>query len=203
MEFPYVVLVAHLKHTSLHKKLILCKKNSKCAVSRKVEKLYRELENSDKRHRNSVVSRGLYNGVSQNSSTEKHSKLSQIKLGRNDSSAERNSRDVEQESHSRNPKQLERGIYKQSFSHREKGYGLPNSNKVETSKPVNTLPALQDGGFALSLKHSKEGRLHFQTGFKGCILFSSIKSCIQVSLVRKALWVSLPLLWTRPTIKSF
>ena len=122
VEFPYVVLVAHLKHTSLHKELILCKKNSKCAVSRKVEKLYRELENSDKRHRNSVVSRGLYNGVSQNSSTEKHSKLSQIKLGRNDSSAERNSRDVEQESHSRNPKQLERGIYKQSFSHRDMGY---------------------------------------------------------------------------------
>ena len=191
MEFPCVVLVAHLKHTSLHKKLILCKKNSKCAVSRKVEKLYRELENSDKRHRNSVVSRGLYNAISQNSSTEKHSKLSQIKLGRNDSSAERNSRDVEQGSHSRNPKPLERGIYKQSFSRREKGYGQPTSNKVETSKPVNTLPALQDGGFALSLKHSKEGRLHFQTGFEGCILFGSIKSCIQkicaASLVRKAL----------------
>ena len=62
-------------HTSLHKKLILCKKNSKCTVSRKVEKLYRELENSDKRHRNSVVSRGLYNTISRNSSTEKHFKL--------------------------------------------------------------------------------------------------------------------------------
>ena len=31
-------------HRSLHKKLILCKKNSKCAVSKKVKKLYRELE---------------------------------------------------------------------------------------------------------------------------------------------------------------
>ena len=46
-------------HTSLDKKPILCKKNPKRTVSRKVEKLYRELENSYKRHRNSVVSRGL------------------------------------------------------------------------------------------------------------------------------------------------
>ena len=61
VQFPYVVPVEDLKHTSLHKKLILCKKNSKYAISRKVEKIYRDLENSDKRHRNSVVSRGLYN----------------------------------------------------------------------------------------------------------------------------------------------
>ena len=106
MEFPYVVLVAHLKHTSLHEELILCKKNFKFAVSRNVEKLYRERENSDKRHRNSVVSRGLYSPISRNSLTEKHSKLSQIKLGRNDSSTEQNSRDVEQGSHCRNPKPL-------------------------------------------------------------------------------------------------
>ena len=103
VEFPYVVLVAHLKHTSLHKKLILCKKNSKCAVSRKAEKLYRELENSDKRHRNSVVSRELCNTISRNSSTEKHSKLSQIKLRRNESSTERNSRVVEQGGHLQKP----------------------------------------------------------------------------------------------------
>ena len=121
MEFPYEVLVAHLKHTSLHKELILCKKNSKFAVSRNVEKLYREREISDKRHRNSVVSRGLYSPISRNSLTEKHSKLSQIKLGRNDSSTEQNSRDVEQGSHCRNPKPFEREIYQQPFSPREKG----------------------------------------------------------------------------------
>ena len=34
-------------HASLHKKLILCKRNSKFAVSRKVKNLYRKLENSD------------------------------------------------------------------------------------------------------------------------------------------------------------
>ena len=207
VEFPYVVLVAHLKHASLHKELILCKKNSKFAVSRNVEKLYRERENSDKRHRNSVVSRGLYSPISRNSLTEKHSKLSQIKLGRNDSSTEQNSRDVEQGSHCRNPKPLEREICQQPFSPREKGQGQPTNNKVETSKPVNTLPALQDGGFAPSSKYSNKGRLHLKTGFEGCILFSSIKSCIQkicaVSLVRKVLGVSLPLFWTRPSTKSF
>ena len=56
------------------------------------------------------------------------------------------------------------------------------------------LPALQDGRLALPSKQSKEGRLHVQTGFKRCMLFSSIKSCIQkicaVSLVRDALRVS-------------
>ena len=70
VQFPFVVPVEDLKHIhpyikSLHKKLIiLCKKNSKCTVSRKVEKLYRELENSDKQHRNSAVSRGLYDTIS-------------------------------------------------------------------------------------------------------------------------------------------
>ena len=102
-------------HTSLHKKLIMCKKNLKCAVSRKVKKLYRELENSDKRHRNSVVSGGLYNTISRNSLTENHPKLSQIKSGRKDSITEGNSRDVEQESHCRDLKPLGRGNYQQSF----------------------------------------------------------------------------------------
>ena len=78
-------------HTYLHKKLILCKKNSKCAVSRKVKKLYRELECSDKRYRNYVVSRGLYNTISKSSSTEKHPKISQIKSRKKDSSTEGNS----------------------------------------------------------------------------------------------------------------
>ena len=98
-------------HTSLHKKLILCKKNSKCAVSRKIEKLYRKPGNSNKRHINFLVSRGLYNTVSRNSSTEKHSKLYQIKSARKGSSTEGNSQDVEQGSHCRDPKPLGRRIY--------------------------------------------------------------------------------------------
>ena len=52
-------------HTSLHKKLILCKANSKCAVSRQVKIFFRELENSNKRHRNYIVKLN-------SSSTEKH-----------------------------------------------------------------------------------------------------------------------------------
>ena len=68
------------------------------------------------------------------------------------------------------------------------------SNKLETPKSVHTLPARQDEGLTLPSKQSKEGRLHVQTGFKRCMLFSSIKSCIQkicaVSLVRDALRVS-------------
>ena len=65
-----------------------------------------------------------------------------------------------QGSHCRDPKPFGRGIYQQSFSHGEKRWVEPNSNKFETPKSVHTLPALQDGGFALSSKHSKEGRLH-------------------------------------------
>ena len=64
-------------------------------------------------------------------------------------------------------------------------------NKLETGKSVHTLPALLDVGFALCLKHSKQGRLHVQTGFKGFILLSSIKSYIQkiflISLVKENL----------------
>ena len=106
-----------------------------------------------------------------------------------DSSTEGNSRDVKQGSHCRDPKLLGSGIYQQLFSRREKGWGQPTSNKLETPKSFHTLPALQDGGFALSSKHSKEGRLHVQTGFEACILFSSIKSGIHkicaVSLLGK------------------
>ena len=46
-----------------------------------------------------------------------------------------------------------------------------------------------------------------QTGFEGCILFSSIKSCIQktwaVSSDKKALRVFLSLFWARPSTKNF
>ena len=46
-----------------------------------------------------------------------------------------------------------------------------------------------------------------QTRFEGCILFSSIKYCIQkvcsISFVWETLHVSLPLLWTRPCTKNF
>ena len=63
VKFPYVLPGADLKHTSLNKKLILCKRNPKRAVSWKVKKLYRELENSDKRLINSVDSGGLYNAI--------------------------------------------------------------------------------------------------------------------------------------------
>ena len=59
----------------------------------------------------------------------------------------------------------------------------------------------------MSLKHSKEGRLRVQTGFEGCILFSSTKSCIlktcAVSLVREALQVSLPLFCTSSRTKNY
>ena len=153
-------------------------------ISRKVKNLYRELKNSEKRHRNSVVS-SLYNTISWNSLTEKHPKLSQVTSRRKFSKTEANSRDVEKVSQCREQ----------------------TSNKLETPKSVYTLPALQDEKFVMSSKHSREGRLHVPTGFQGCILFSSIKSCIQniclVSLVREILKVSLPLLWTRSSTKNF
>ena len=95
------------------------------------------------------------------------------------------------------PKHLEGKFNSNLFLVEKKDEGEPTSNKLCKPKSVHTLPALQDGGFALSSKHSKEGRLHVQTEFEGCILFSSIKSCIHkicaVSLLREALRVSLPL----------
>ena len=102
-------------YTSLHKKLILCKKKFNCAISRKVKQLYRELENSDKRYINSVVITELCKSISQNSPTGKHPKLSQIKPRRKDSSAKGNSRDAEQESKCRDLKPLGMGIYQQPF----------------------------------------------------------------------------------------
>ena len=69
-------------------------------ISRKVKNLYRELKNSEKRHRNSVVSR-LYNTISWNSLTEKHPKLSQVTSRRKFSKTEANSRDVEKVSQCR------------------------------------------------------------------------------------------------------
>ena len=49
------------------------------------------------------------------------------------------------------------------------------TSKYELPKTVHTLPALQDGGFKLSLKYFKQGRLHLQIAFEGRILFSYIK----------------------------
>ena len=61
VKFPYVLPGTDLKHTSLNKKLICAREILN--VSRKVKKLYRELENSDKRLINSVDSGGLYNAI--------------------------------------------------------------------------------------------------------------------------------------------
>ena len=194
-------------HTSLHKKLIMRKKNSKCAVSRKVKKLYRKLENSEKRHRNSVVSGKLYYTILQNSLTEKH--LNSLKLTQEEKIL------VQKEIHEmlnkeailETPNHLEGEFICNLLLVKKKRWGESTSNELETPRAVHTLPSLQDEGFAVSSKHSEEGKLHAQTGFEGCILFSSIKSCIQkicsVSLVRETLRVSLPLFWTRPSTKNF
>lgn len=81
--FPYVVPVEGLKHVhSYIKKPILCRKSSNCAVSRKFKQLYKKLESSAKRYRSSVVTGGLCNTISRNSSIGKQSKLSQIISGR-------------------------------------------------------------------------------------------------------------------------
>ena len=110
-------------------------------------------------------------------------------------------------SHCRDPKAIGRAIYQRSFSRREKKIGEPTSNKLETPKSVHTIPALQDGWFALFSKHSKEGRLYVQTEFEGRIFFSSIKSRAQkiflVSLFWETLRVSLPLILTRLSTKNF
>ena len=58
--------------------------------------------------------------ISQNSSSEKHRKLSQIKSGRKHSSREANSRMLNKRGHCRDSKPLGRRIYQQSFSHRKK-----------------------------------------------------------------------------------
>ena len=119
--FPYVVPVEDLKHIYPYiKKPILCRKSSNCAVSRKFKQLYKKLESYAKRYRSSVVTRGLCNTISRNSSIGKQSKLSQIISGRKYYSAERNSRDVEQGSHCRDPKSLGRGIYQHSFPRRKR-----------------------------------------------------------------------------------
>ena len=61
VKFPYILPGTDLKHTSLNKKLICAREILN--VSRKVKKLYGELENSDKRLINSVDSEGLYNAI--------------------------------------------------------------------------------------------------------------------------------------------
>ena len=59
----------------------------------------------------------------------------------------------------------------------------------------------------MSSKYSKEGRLHLQIEFEGCLVFSSIQCYIQkicvVSLVKETLQVSLSLFWTRSSTKKF
>ena len=51
------------------------------------------------------------------------------------------------------PNQLEGEFISNLFLVGKKdGEGGPTSNKLETLKSVHTLPALQDGGFALSSK---------------------------------------------------
>ena len=63
MEFPYVVPVEDLKHIHPYIKSLFCaRKIPNVQLTRRLKTFsYSELENSEKRHRNSVVSRGLHN----------------------------------------------------------------------------------------------------------------------------------------------
>ena len=88
-----------LKHIHPYIKSLFCARKIPNLQLAGMLKNYEVLGNSDKQHRNSVVSKGLYNTISQNFAKEKHPKLSQIKSGRKDSSTEGNSRDVEQPNH--------------------------------------------------------------------------------------------------------
>ena len=141
------------------------------------------------------------------SSTEKHPKFSKIMSGNKIIVQKVHHEMLNKGTIVKTPNHLEWEFIRNHFLVEKKIWGKPTSNKLEIPKLVRALPALQDGGFALSLKHSKEGRLCVQTGFEGRILFSSIKFCIQkvcsVFLVRETLQVSLSLFWTKPSTKNF
>ena len=184
--------------------------NSKCAVSRKIINLYRELENVRQRYiekvdRYTIIESDTipFHEISQQKYIPNFSKLSQeekILVHREIHKTLNKGAIVETRDH------LEGEFISNLFLVEKKDEGNRPVINLKTPKSVYTLPALQDGWFAQSSKHSKEGRLHVQTGFEGFILFSTIKSSLQkfcsVSLVRETLRVSLPLFWTRPSNKN-
>ena len=193
VQFPYVVPVEDLKHIHSYIKILFCAR--KIPNVQLVGRLKNFIENW-KILTNDTEILSLVEGYT--------IPFHEIPLQKNIPNSPKLSQEeiilVQMEIH----EMLNQGAVVETPNHLE---GEPTSNKLETPKSVHTLPALEDGRFALSLKHSEEGRLNVQTGFEGCILCSSIKSCIQkicaVSLVREVLQVSLPLFWTRPSTKNF
>ena len=152
------------------------------------------MQNSDKRGRKSAVNGGLYNTISRNFSTKKHSQLSQIK------SEEKIP--VQNEIHEMFnkgaildfPNYLEGEFISYLFSRREKSWGKPTSNKLEIPKSFYKLPALKDGRFALSSQNSKKGDYMYQLDLKDVCFSVPLNpvSC-SISLVRETLRVSLTL----------
>ena len=88
-------------------------------------------------------------------------------------------------------------VSKPSLLGSQEGRGSPSSHKFERIKQKHTLPALQNGGLALSKVHIATGRLHVQARHEGRLFLSppkqKLKGKSSFSVVRETIRVPLPL----------
>ena len=101
---------------------------------------------------------------------------------------------VEEGSHTTN-RALGWGLFKQYFLGWEKRSGKSTCGELKILKPVHSIPAFQNGRFALPPRITPKGRLHVQARYERCLFLSStasvIKELCSVFMVREFLRVPL------------
>ena len=97
---------------------------------------------------------------------------------------------VEEGSHTTN-RALGWGLFKQYFLGWEKRSGKSTCGELKILKPVHSIPAFQNGRFALPPRITPKGRLHGQARYERCLFLSSTASVIKelssVFMVRESL----------------
>ena len=188
--------------TTLRKQLKLVKSHTLAGRSKHFLKNWKKLTGDKKKFENCA---GLQNPISLGSNPGQGSSQSKNEYRSIHFSESRNRRHVAERYHSESATCFRRG-FKQPVSGRQIRWRKEASDKPEKPKFVYTIPAFQNGG-PPSNERSLAGRgLHVQDRSSRCIFYNTNKSKVQeipqVQMGVNTVRVSLPLLWTTPSISD-
>ena len=169
---------------------------SKSPISRTTSTFSKVLGKNDKGSKHTGYNKGLSDTIQVKSSSTQKLERDPIEQKSKGTNRYGNIRKVEEGSNT-NLSSFANSVSKQILLSSQEGRGSPASHKLEIIKQQHTLPALQNGGLALSKVHVATERLHVQARHEGRLFLSppkqNLKGNSSFSVVREAIRVPLPL----------
>ena len=178
---------------------------AKSEVGRQFKTFFKELEETDWGQKKYGNCAGLQNPISHGSNPGQGSSQSKNEYRSIYFSESRNRKPVAEKCHSESATCF-RKVFKQPLSGRQIRRRKEASDKPEKPKFVYTIPAFQNGGPLSNKRPLAGGGLNVQDRSSRCIFHNTNKSKVQeipqVQMGGNTVRVSLPLLWTTPSISD-